>query len=331
MRIRTFARVCVKIIVTFVLIACWVWGTLALYFNAAETTYLKIIVSALFFLLPLSILFFKSRIKGYGICLAAFCILLFWWQTIEPNNSKDWAADVLKISHGSIKDDILTMHNVRNFKYSSETDFEPRWETRSYDLSQLQGLDIFMSYWASDHIAHTIMSWDFGSDTHLAISIETRKDKTQAYSAIKGFFKQFELAYVAADELDIIKLRTNYRKERVYLYQLEVKPATSRALLESYLMAMNELVQAPRFYNAYNQNCTTTIHLHSSAIAPESSATLDWRLLASGHLDELLYERGLTRQDLEFNDLRTKSRVDLHMQQTSGLMYSREMREFISQ
>jgi hypothetical protein len=94
---------------------------------------------------------------------------------------------------------MLTMHNVRNFDYVDENTTIQKWETRKYDLSKLDGVDLFLSYWVSEHIAHTILSWDFGIDGHLAISIETRKDKTQQYSVVKGFFKQFGLSYVAAD------------------------------------------------------------------------------------------------------------------------------------
>ena len=140
-----------------------------------------------------------------------------------------------QISHGEIEGDNLVMYNVRNFDYRSVDDFDQKWETRTYNLKNLQGLDLFLSYWASDHIAHTVLSWDFGVDGHLAVSIETRKDITQAYSAVKGFFKQFEICYIAADERDMIRLRTNYRKERVYLYRLQVPNEQVLALFKDYL------------------------------------------------------------------------------------------------
>lgn len=209
------------------------------------------------------------------------------------------------------------MRNVRNFSYSGEEIAEERWESREYDLDKLVGLDLFLSYWASDHIAHAILSWDFGDNNHLAISIETRKDKTQEYSAIKGFFKQFELSYIAADEQDIIKLRTNYRKERVYIYRLLAPKARVRALLESYLTEMNRLVDEPEFYDALTRNCATTIHLHTKAIQPNSTP-MDWRLIASGHLDELLYDRRVVEQGLPFAELRQRSRIDLLMQGVEG-------------
>jgi hypothetical protein len=215
-----------------------------------------------------------------------------------PTGVKDWAPDVAKISHGEIHGDILTMYGVRNFAYKSEQLYYQHWGTRTYNLNNLEGVDIFLSYWASEHIAHTILSWDFGVDGHLPISIETRKDKSQEYSAVKGFFKQFEIAYIAADEKDIIRLRTNFRKERVYLYRLKASKEQVLALLKDYLIEMNSLVQTPEFYNALSHNCTTTIQIHANAARKDAPPPLDWRLIASGHVDELLYDRGVLQSDL---------------------------------
>jgi len=313
-----------------ILIALWGWGGCALFFSGPGPHWLNTILAFFFiFFLPGAFIFCRSFIRAVLACAVVFVILIIWWQTLEPTNFKDWAPDVAKISHGSIEGDTLTMYNVRNFDYKSETVFHQQWETRTYKLSNLQGVDIFLSYWASEHIAHTILSWDFGSDGHLAVSIETRKDKTQEYSAIKGFFKQFEIAYIAADEEDIIKLRTNFRKERVYLYRLQVPRERAQALLESYLEEMNRLVTKPHFYNALTRNCTTTIQIHADATRPDSPPPLDWRLIASGHVDELLYDRGIIQSDLPFPELRQASRVDLEMQTENGENFSEIIRELI--
>ena len=214
------------------LVLAWVWGVTALYLSGPDPHWLKVLLACIFGLfLPAAFILTRSFKRGSLSCLAVFAALFIWWQTLTPTLDKDWATDVAQISHGEIEGENLTMHNVRNFDYRSVDDFDQSWETRTYNLNNLQGLDLFLSYWASDNIAHTILSWDFGDDGHLAISIETRKDKTQQYSAVKGFFKQYEIAYVAADERDIIRLRTNYRKERVYLYRFEVPNEDELALL----------------------------------------------------------------------------------------------------
>ncbi len=319
-----------KIIVMLLLLLLWVWGVTALYLGvsgAVWSKYIAVLAFALF--LPAVFIFSRSFFQGSLLSFCLFTLLIMWWQTLIPTNNKDWAPDVAEISHGDISGDILTMYGVRNFTYKTEQFFDQDWDTRTYDLNNLQGVDIFLSYWGSEHIAHTIISWDFGKDGHLPISIETRKDKTQEYSTIKGFFKQFEIAYIAADEKDIIRLRTNYRKERVYLYRLLATKPQALALLKDYLEKMNSLVDKPEFYNALTHNCTTTIQIHANAIREDAPPPLDWRLIASGHVDELLYDRGLIQSDLAFADLREVSRVDLKMQQEGEENFSARMREHI--
>lgn len=325
-----YRRIVVKSIVIIALICAWIWGTFALFLNIPDPILLKYVISTFFvLLLPGIFIYSRSFIQGTLLSLCVFTVLLLWWQTLTPASDKDWAPDVARISHGKINGDMLTMYGVRNFDYKTEQLYYQHWTTRTYNLNNLQGLDIFLSYWASEHIAHTILSWDFGVDGHLPISIETRKDKTQEYSAIKGFFKQFEIAYIAADERDIIRLRTNYRKERVYLYRLNGPKENALALLKDYLKAMNSLVQKPEFYDALSHNCTTTIQIHANAIREDAHPPLDWRLIASGHVDELLYDRGVVRTDIPFADLRAASRVDLLMQEEGKENFSSSMRDHI--
>jgi len=310
------------------LLPAWGWGVCALFFAGPDPDSVRISLAALFAVsLPMVFILCRSYIKEWCICLGLFALLLGWWQTLEPSFDKEWAPDVAEIAHGEITGNKLVLYNVRNFQYSAEDVFEERWETREYDLDAIQGLDLFLSYWASDHIAHVIMSWDFGQDKHLAISIETRKDIHQEYSAIKGFFKQFELSYVAADEKDLIGLRTNHRKERVYMYRLNVSKERTRALLESYIAEMNSLKERPKFYDALRQNCTTAIFLHTKAINPDNPPAIDWRIIVSGHLDELLYDNGMLNQEIPFAILREKSRVDELMQASGEEHYSKTLRK----
>ncbi len=179
------------------------------------------------------------------------------------------------------------MHNVQNFRYIADTFFDEKWDTREqweireYNLDNIQGLGLFLSYRFSEHIAHTILSWDFGQDNHLAISIEARRDKNQRYSIVKGFFKQYELSFIAADERDIIRLCTNYRKEPIYAYHLNVTKEQARSLLEKYVAEMNSLVNKPEFYNTLNHNSATLLKLQANVIEPGNQFPTDWRIIAT--------------------------------------------------
>jgi hypothetical protein len=250
----------------------------------------------------------STRARRSAIAFALLAPLL-WWQRIMPSNERPWPAEVSRPPSARIDGSLLRVHDVRNFAYRSETDFDARWEDRTYDLEKLRGLDVFLSYWGSPAIAHMILSWDFADQAPLAVSIETRRSQGEAYSTLAGFFKQYELIYVAADERDLIHLRTHHRKESVYLYRTRVSLERARALLLDYVTAMNELQHEPRFYNALTQNCTTTIVTHTRHIQ-HAAVHLDWRMFLNGYSDSLLYERDLIDTSLPFTDLRERSRID---------------------
>jgi hypothetical protein len=286
------------------------WWTLALHFAGPRPAWLATSLAAAYGIWTLATLvWLRPFWRALAVYAVSFAALALWWGSIAPSNSRDWAPDVAEIPSGELHGDLLTLHNVRNFDYRSETDFTARYEDRTYDLSKLRGVDLFMSYWGSPAIAHTIMSWDFEGDRPLAISIETRKDKTQQYSAILGFFKQYMLCYVAADERDLVRLRTNYRGEQVYLYRLTVPLDQARALLLDYLASMNGLVEQPRFYDALTHNCTTSIRRHAKHVNP-NVPPFDWRLLVNGYGDQMLYEQGRIDTSLPFPELRAKSLVN---------------------
>jgi len=316
-----------RIVTYLAIFLAWLWGSMAIAIAGPESVVLRITMLLVFIgVVPITFYFSKNFWHAivYQVCM--FAALLVWWSTLSPSNDKDWAADVANIPHGTIEGNILTLHNVRNFDYQSETEFTQRWETRTYDLSQLTSIDLFLSYWGSPHIAHTIVSWGFANGEQLAVSIETRKDKSQAYSAVKGFFKQFTLAYVAADERDLIRLRTNFREEEVYLYRFQDVPKTRlRKSLESYVAHMNRLKESPEFYHALTMNCTSTMRIHSET--NPDRLPFDWRFIANGHVDELLYEHKAIRQDLPFEQLRKQSRIDLKMQPLSAADFSSRLRQ----
>ena len=164
-------------------------------------------------------------------------ILVLWWSTIPASNSRDWQPDVAVLPSATLDGDRVTLHNIRNFAYRTATDFTPRYYDKTFDLQQLASVDLISVYWAGEAIAHLMVSFGFGGQDYVAISIETRKERTEDYSSIKGFFKQYELTYVVADERDVIRLRTTYRQppEEVYLYRTRIPPARARRLFLDYV------------------------------------------------------------------------------------------------
>jgi hypothetical protein len=215
---------------------------------------------------------------------------------------------VARLATAEVEGNRVTVRNVRNFCYRSVEDFDERWEDRRFDLAALDGLDVFFIYWGAPLIAHTILSWSFADGQHLAISVEVRKRKGQDYSAFKAFFRQYELIYVVADERDVIKLRTNYRREQVYLYRLRTSRGKARALLLDFLAAMNAVARKPVWYNALVANCTSVIRqrvIHAGGRLP-----LSWRFFANAYLPELLYRQGMLDTRQPFAALEAMSHIN---------------------
>jgi len=284
------------------------WGAAAIWIDGPASRSLAGLVVAAF-LAPVAVVLarvrplFQACLWALAPCAAVLC----WWLSIRPSNDRDWQPDVARTPTAERLGSVVTVRGVRDFDYRRETDFTERWQERRYDLDRVVGLDLFVSYWGPTLYAHTILSWDFEDSPPLAASIETRKEKGESYSAVLGFFRQFELVYVLADERDVVRLRTSYRGEQVFLYRLTTSRAGARALLEQYLEEANALAREPAWYNAFTENCTTAIWRNVRALSPDNP--FDWRLLANGHLDRMLYDRGRVDTSLPFAELRQRSDI----------------------
>ena len=306
--VRRAIRLLATIALSMVVAIGVAWATLALWLDGPQSrTLAGMLVVGLVLVTVLSLALIRPLLRGLAISVLPIVAIALWWSSIPPSNSRDWTPDVARTARATFDGSHVTIQNVRNFNYRSENDYDQRWETRTYDLDRIQGLDLFISFWGPTEIAHTIVSWDFDDGQHLAISIETRKEKGESYSALRGFFRQYELYYVVADERDLVGLRTNHRGEQVYLYRIRVPPAQARALLVDYLDEVNSLADHPEWYNALTQNCTTTIRGHTQHIG--AAGSFDWRMLVNGHLDELLYERGQIDTSLPFAEIKVRSDI----------------------
>jgi hypothetical protein len=295
------------------------WMALAIYFDLAAggPMWLRVGLAAFVPVAGLvALLLVRPRRRALAGIAAAFVVVVAAWLAIPPSNSRDWQPDVAALPYADIRGDHVTVHNVRNAEYRSETDYTVRLENRELDLSRLRSLDLFLVYWGSPLIAHTIMSWGFEGDQYLAISIETRKEKGEQYSALRGFFRQYELTFVVADERDVVRLRTNFRGEDVYAYRLDAPPADARRLLLRYFREINELRERPKWYNALTDNCTTAIQRLVAGDARRN--WWSWKLFLNGRLDELAYDIGAFDRSLPFPVLKGKSLVNERAKAADG-------------
>jgi len=291
------------------------WGALAIYYSDIRSPGMRSAFSAAFAVVGLvavvALALPRWRWRTAGGFIVAFAVLVTWWNTIKPSNDRQWQPEVAKLAWATIDGYLVTVHDIRNFDYRTETDFTPAYHDKIFDVRKLESVDLIAVYWMGPAIAHTFLSFGFEGGDYLAVSIETRKEQGEGYSTIKGFFKQFELYYVVADERDVIRLRTNYRKdppEDVYIYRVKGPIENARRLFLEYMRKINELKDRPKFYNTLIHNCTTTIWLNTR-INP-GHLPLSWKLLASGYVPEYLYESGRLDDSLPFAELQRRSLVN---------------------
>ena len=302
------------------------WAVLAIYYSNLPGS-IRPIAGILFGLGSLFILIWiRPWRRAVAVFVIVFTIMLIWWLNIPPTHNGDWQPDVALLPYATINSDSVTIHNIRNCDYQTEANYTVNHYNKTFNLADLQSLDFFLVYWGSPNIAHTMLSFGFGRDDYVCFSIETRKEKGQEYSAIKGFFKQYSLVYVVADERDVVRLRTNYRNEDVYLYRLKITPGKIKLIFLDYLGEVNRLKDSPEWYNAVTSNCTVDIRKHTAHYNPD--AKLDWRILINGYLDEFIYEEGFLYQGLPFSKLRTRSHINARAQEESEESnFSKRIRE----
>ena len=294
---QTWGMAGVWLLISCAAVLCALWGGMALLSHAPQRYNVAAACALVWGFLWL-ILF------GYGALqhrvlpilaggLAPMLALLVWWGTIQPEADRAWAADVAQlvvIESDEHQPDMVQLRNVRNFAWRSDSDFTARWEDRRYNLAQLESVDVALSYWMGPAIAHTLVSFGFADGQHLVFSIEIRKEQHEQFDALAGFFKQYEMALVAADERDILAVRTNVRGEQVQMYRVNMAPDAMRELFMAYARQASQLAFAPRFYHTLTANCTTIVWQLARRIG--QALPTDWRLLASGYLPEYLRDVG---------------------------------------
>jgi hypothetical protein len=286
------------------------WSTAALYIDTR-------IPSAR---MPLAIVFAAAIITivvtlrpglALPLCFFCCCVVLVWWFSLQPSDQADWRPDVARTAWVTVDGDRVTIHNLRNCDYQTETSYTDCWTDRTVHLSQLKGADFFFTNWGPRWIGHPIASFQFGDSDHVAFSIEARYKAGQSYSPILGFFRQYELIFVTADERDVIRLRTNYRKgEEVFMYRTTLSSGAASNVFLSYVNYLNQLRDQPEWYNALTKNCTTTLDRQIAADVPNPQAWT-YQLILNGSLDKLLYARGrLVTGGLPFEELREREHIN---------------------
>lgn len=303
--------VIVRLIATLVVLGSTIWGSGLLFFRLDGTTATVAAIGFCLAGLAGAIGLWSGAARLPLSFAALFLGLLGWWNGLVPSHDRDWIPELARLPSISREGETLTVSNLRNFNWRSESDYDERWETRRYDLSKVEGIDLFLSYWSGEAIAHLLVSFPFADQPPLTFSIEVRREKGEEWSALAGFFRSYEMAYVAAPERDLIGLRSHARKEDVRLFRIAATPAQARDVLLAYVDDVNKLAAQPRWYNTLTTNCTTVVYTLVGSVAPawKFSLPLDPRVLLSGYLPGYLHRIGAVRSDIPLEELVRQARI----------------------
>ncbi|MGU3575898.1 DUF4105 domain-containing protein [Brucellaceae bacterium C25G] len=294
MNIYDWLNVIIKLILCPAAFIFFIWASCAIWFQAPFGTGVRIAIICAWFGVLVWYLWAERQHapwlhRAVFLCLAL--AILGWWSTIKPSLNRIWAAEVAHTVTGTIDGNMVTLNNIRDFVWESPNEYQIRWKSETYDLDTITSTDAFMSYWTGPAIAHTLVSFGFADGRHIVFSAEIRKEHHEDFSTIGGFFRNFELAMIAAEESDIIFTRTNIRGEQVYRYPIDIQPETAKQLFLSYVLNANRLAKEPAFYNTLLTNCTTVIFQMARMMDP--GIVFDYRILLSGYAPYYLYDNEL--------------------------------------
>ncbi len=307
---RVVATVLRIVLSALVIVPVSAWSALALWFRLPAPEWARAFAAGLFAVLGLATvaaLFFRRSIAALTVFALVFGALLGWWSTIRPPTDGDWAPDVARQTTSTLDGDVLTLSDVRDFDWRTDNDFTERWSKRSYDLSKLKTLDLFLAYWAGPEMAHVMMSFGFENGDYVTWSVEVRREKTGEFSPVADAFKSHTLIYLATTERDSVRLRSNVRGEDVRLYRLSTPPEGARALLLEYALQSTALAAQPKWYNSITANCATVVF--KIVRAAGGTFPLDWRLVVNGFLPGYLYDQRVVVTSIPLAELMDRARI----------------------
>lgn len=287
-------------------------------------------------LLPIAVAGFYLLLKRKRVeeaLWAAFLLSAVCYTFIPGPQPKQWQTPWAHAPKFEMNGDILTIRNVRDFRYRSEHDYDPVWRTESYNLSTITGADFAECHWdGMEAICHTMISFNFADGKHLVVSAETRLPEGVEQNAIGGLYKKYGLIYLFGTEEDIYALRTNHRHEDLLIMPMKVKPEGARAMLMHFVQLAQEAEENHTAYNTAANNCSSGVMSTFRHMAPDMPAYYDLAPIHNGSISRLLYRHGalITRPGESYDALRERCYLRYDISPDSPEKYSTAIREIIN-
>jgi hypothetical protein len=306
----------------------WLWCLGAIYFFGLPGNILPLAAAGLYGLgVPLALIFLPNRRRTvYGVLALCACIVL-GWSLKKPSHDRNWIPSVAKLPHITTEDDLIRVHNIRNFDYRTPDDFTVRYYDKTFDLNKLETADYVLSYWdGNEAIAHTLVSFGFGDGDYLTVSVETRLEQGEPQTNLGGFYKQYELIYILGDERDLLRLRSNFRKEEVFVYPTNFNKKDIRKFFGVIIERINSIANKPQFYNTISHNCISSLTKDFSKVL-EVRDPFNYRWFLNGYSAELMFEHGAINSIGNFADAQRFHHINQYVQaDNNGEGYSMKIR-----
>jgi hypothetical protein len=304
-RLLRWLLTALRVFILFLLIT---WAALALIYSHLPWTWARVTLASALVAFSIWSLWVTRRRRMRWAFAAAFLAVLAWFISVRPSNDRPWRPEVAVVPRAVIDGDHVHLTGVRNFNYRTRDDFDIRYEDRDVSISDLTSVDFYISYWTPGPVAHTFLSFCFAHAPPVCISIEVRPEIGESFNPVGSMFKMFELIYIVGDERDIVRLRTNYRSEDVFLYHILAPPDASQRLFRIYLDRINQLADHPEFYHLLSNNCTLNIFRYANAAGRTGGFPIGH--LINGWVDRYLYRSGTIDTSLPFDESRRRAHIN---------------------
>lgn len=272
--------------------------------------------------------FIIKRIILAGIVLMAM-IFFVWLFLQRPSHDRDWEVGQEALPKITIDDEMVTIENYRNFIWYKDGSVDKNYETREFNLDELQSVDVFISHFDDfEGLAHIFLSFRFTDGKNIVVSLETRRETGEEFSPVLGVLRQFEIIYVVGSEEDIVGLRTNIRGERVYVYPTIATPEKSRELFLNLAEEINNIYQKPKIYNTLLRNCTNEITRQVEKMS-ELNFPITWKSILPGYFDEILYEMKIIPNARSFKETKKQHEIDNAKVDNYSDNYTKQIRDII--
>ena len=226
------------------------------------------------------------------------------------SNAGEFCLEHRRLPAVRIAGDVVRIGGFRDFRHRPGSPPTPAYRDVELHLSRIRGLDfVVVPFEGSPGAAHTFLSFDFGEDGRVAVSVEARRRPHQTYTLLGGLFHEFPICYVIGDERDVVARRIDVDGDRVIVHPADVSAETARRLFLDVAGRARSLESRAEAYDTLTNNCTTALADHVNAVAP-GTIDLDHRLVLPALSDSLALDHGLIVGGAPLEELRARRTVN---------------------